>query len=394
MRDREEKSMGALNMHFAVEGEFICQLARSWFWDQDKPYAKCEELLLSVLESNTVSLTERKQIAREILEGKKILKGVNTLTLEEDGENIRAIEEKIEEYRKREMIRKIKEDMELYPEKYVDPYSCPKDIKRYAPVTNLYHQDQKLLTSAYGDLSPETNLKVWVYATEYIMLDISRLDEDFWNDNFSGYLKRGLYLLRHPELVFNLIGEPVNEDNQEFLYEQLYKYFEEKLLRKEMDKETAEEIIFRNKKYLAAMRGQSIFANQDRKELTVDELKKNVEPDDFLSEYGLIDKNGNYYSCGFAGHHIKAYYLIQKKLTYYQEKYPDYKEEMYDFDKALDILYEEGWVIIRNPLAGGQVFFDYRGDRRPTKHQIDTAFDHMIHFNERTLPGIEKYMDK
>lgn len=42
MRYREERSMGAYSMHFSVEGEFICQLARSWFWDQDKPYAKCD----------------------------------------------------------------------------------------------------------------------------------------------------------------------------------------------------------------------------------------------------------------------------------------------------------------------------------------------------------------
>ena len=64
-----------------------------------------------------------------------------------------------------------------------------------------------------------------------------------------------------------------------------------------------------------------------------------------------------------------------------------------DFDKALDILYSENWAIIRNPDPRGSVFFDFRGDRRPTKKQIDAAFTHIIKFNEPTLPGIEKYLE-
>lgn len=36
-------------LHFSIEGEFITNVARSWFWDEDKPYEKSEELLMSCM---------------------------------------------------------------------------------------------------------------------------------------------------------------------------------------------------------------------------------------------------------------------------------------------------------------------------------------------------------
>lgn len=188
-------------LSFKIQGEFVCHLARSWFWDENREYEKCEELLLSCLMTDEISEEEKKKIVVEILEGRKILVGVNELELVEDGERIRPLADKFKEYQKKEMIRKIEEDIQRRPLAYLDPYSCDKNINEYKPVDNLV------------------------------------------------------------------------------------------------------------------------------------------------------------------------------------------------FDEALDKLYSDGWAIIRNPDPGGSVFFDYRADRRPTKRQIDTAFDHMIRFNERTLPGIKEYLE-
>lgn len=58
-------------LYFQVEGEFICDLARTMFWDDDRPYEACEELLLSCLGTDEISLDEKKIIAQDILEGKK-----------------------------------------------------------------------------------------------------------------------------------------------------------------------------------------------------------------------------------------------------------------------------------------------------------------------------------
>lgn len=33
-------------LHFSIDGELLTAIARDWFWKMDKPYKKCEELLL------------------------------------------------------------------------------------------------------------------------------------------------------------------------------------------------------------------------------------------------------------------------------------------------------------------------------------------------------------
>ena len=57
--------MGSVN--FQIEGEFVCDLARVWFWDEGREYSKCEELLLSCLVTDQITLEEKKKIVVEIL---------------------------------------------------------------------------------------------------------------------------------------------------------------------------------------------------------------------------------------------------------------------------------------------------------------------------------------
>ena len=42
-------------LHFSMDGEFLTAIARDWFWNMDKPYKKCEELLLSCMISDAMS---------------------------------------------------------------------------------------------------------------------------------------------------------------------------------------------------------------------------------------------------------------------------------------------------------------------------------------------------
>lgn len=48
-------------LQFKVDGEFVCKLARTWFWDENRPYEKCEELLLSCLGTDEITSEERKK---------------------------------------------------------------------------------------------------------------------------------------------------------------------------------------------------------------------------------------------------------------------------------------------------------------------------------------------
>lgn len=332
-------------LKFQIHGEFICHLARSWFWEEGRAYETCEELLLACLVTDELSEEEKKRIVVDILEGRKILVGVNELELVEDGEQIRPLSEKFKEYERKEAIQKIKEDIEHRPLAYVDPYACNEAI---------------------------------IYSYENPWGDFSRLSPDFWDEESRPFLDNGLYLIERPELVYELIGGPVTDFNRDELFRKLGDYLASLVEEKIVTGSDAIEILHRNLKQKASTKEipetESISNSDDLNEITT--------PDQFLSEYGLIDPSGNYYSCYFAGHHIKAYNILKARGVI-----------GYNFEKALDKLYSDGWAFIRNPDLGGSVFFDYRADRRPTKHQIDTAFDHMIKFDERTLPGIKEYLE-
>lgn len=83
----------AVQVGWKVDGEFITQLAREWLWLERKPYEKVEELLLSCLVTDQITDAEKRDIAQQILEGRKKLVGINIFTLEKDGENIRPLSE-------------------------------------------------------------------------------------------------------------------------------------------------------------------------------------------------------------------------------------------------------------------------------------------------------------
>lgn len=163
-------------LSFKIQGEFVCHLARSWFWDENREYEKCEELLLSCLMTDEISKEEKKKIVVEILEGRKILIGVNELELVEDGERIRPLADKFKEYQKKEMIRKIEEDIQRRPLAYLDPYSCDKNINEYKPVDNLVFDDERDVQEAFGrHLTPYQEVRLWAYSSENLWYHASRL---------------------------------------------------------------------------------------------------------------------------------------------------------------------------------------------------------------------------
>lgn len=206
-------------LSFKIQGEFVCHLARSWFWDENREYEKCEELLLSCLMTDEISEEEKKKIVVEILEGRKILVGINELELVEDGERIRPLADKFKEYQKKEMIRKIEEDIQRRPLAYLDPYSCDKNINEYKPVDNLVFDDERDVQEAFGrHLTPYQEVRLWAYSSENLWYHASRLLPGFWDEKERKYLDNGLYLIERPKLVYELIGGPVTDQNEEKLF--------------------------------------------------------------------------------------------------------------------------------------------------------------------------------
>ena len=205
--------MGSVN--FQIEGEFVCDLARSWFWDEGREYAKCEELLLSCLVTDQINLEEKKKIVVEILEGRKKLVGVNSLSLVDDNARIRPLTDKIEEYRKKEIIRQIEEDIQRRPLAYLDPYSCEQNPSDYRPTSgDLNYDDERDIRDAYGKyLTPYEELRLWAYSVDSYFYG-RRVLPGFWNESERPYLDQGFYLIERPALVYKLIGGPVKDTDK------------------------------------------------------------------------------------------------------------------------------------------------------------------------------------
>lgn len=65
----------ARSLSFSVEGEFITNLAREWYYVEHKPYEKSEELLLSCMEGTEQTEEELKKLVKDIMIGKLKLEG-------------------------------------------------------------------------------------------------------------------------------------------------------------------------------------------------------------------------------------------------------------------------------------------------------------------------------
>lgn len=385
-------------LYFKVEGEFICDLARTMFWDDDRPYEACEELLLSCLGTDEISLDEKKIIAQDILEGKKKLIGINCFELVDDNENIRPITNKIKQLQDKLQLKRIKEHMESNPLLYVDPYSTIKSLKA---------------AKEYKQIS--------TYEDAYKYFCFSEFDFDYSNEyvDYQSETMCGLWLLHEPELVLKVNGKPIDYYDDSF-WDRLYEYI----------KNRKGSFLERNQRYLGNLRinenrraenvkrekeaeelGKEAFAslkasiktdNLDEiehrspiNEMSYDEyaayLKEtdpleigyDVKPDIIINFEGLIDPKGNFYSCDFGGHNLKAYNLL---LTYWDQF--DFKTligreiksrtevKMLHMDKALDAIIEAGWIATRYLPCRGH-YLSYKDDIlfKATKAQKDTIWE-------------------
>ena len=372
-------------LSFQVDGEFLCRTARSWFWEEDRPYEQCERLLLGGLVTDQLTLTERKRIATEILEGRKKLVGINSFHLAEDGEHIRPLSLKFQQYERQDMIRRIQADMEARPIAYVDRYAAPRSLEDYEVIWRWQRGEEP---EPGAVLAPSDQVRMYLYAqTNYI--GAARLESGYYDGEKP--LDRGCYLFGHPDWVYDFIGAPVSEENEDALYQKLYEFW----TAKNKEDRPMTQITFiraRNERYLAAMRADGETPSAPPARLSIDEkdeLLQRTEPDEFLSEYGMIDRQGRWYSCSFGGHNAKAHTLARAMPEQFGflpgERIPHR-------DRALDLLFDAGWVILQNPYISGDPAVEFKAGLRPTKAQVDTVIDYMIRFDRHNLQGIEKIL--
>lgn len=110
-------------MQFHIDSAFLTDIARSWFWNEKMPYKKSEELLMCCLNTDKLSLEEKKAICKDVIEGRKKFVGIDECQIVNDGKNVRTIDEELKNHTRYNAIAAIKTDIACNPFKYLDPFS-------------------------------------------------------------------------------------------------------------------------------------------------------------------------------------------------------------------------------------------------------------------------------
>ena len=110
--------MDSRSVSFQTTGEFVTRIARSWYWDEGKPWSTVEELLLSCMCGTDQSREELVELARKVVYGKAKFIGSTadgSYALTDDDKDL--VSENLESLRSR--IGKLKEENEELTERYV-----------------------------------------------------------------------------------------------------------------------------------------------------------------------------------------------------------------------------------------------------------------------------------
>lgn len=67
--------IGTKKLSFNIQGEFITNLAREWFYSGEKSYDKVIELLMDSMSGSDISEAQNRRYAEDILLGRAALKG-------------------------------------------------------------------------------------------------------------------------------------------------------------------------------------------------------------------------------------------------------------------------------------------------------------------------------
>lgn len=417
---------------FSIEGEFVTDLARSWFWDEDKPYETCEKLLISCLSGTEQTEDELKRIAQEIIEGKKKLVGVNELTLEDDNENVRPISLKLYEQFRQIKIQEMKNFMDCRMINFVDPYSVRKSIEdakqhgvtSYAQCMTWFWYKENAIDINYMrpyepgdgmliDEHDDTDIGLWLYYYPDIAYDAyfesnempeNEYDSAFWsavyalikddhrfqskffkerNENYlaCSRMKQNKESVKTKTVFFRRKDEPISDECQRNL-----KYCEDFLNTHEKPDEYADDSAIRKH---ATMSIIYHVLSDNESPLSTDKQIYYILPDNYEKWEGIIAPNGDFYSCSFGGHNVKAYHI----MLAYPEKFPniDYSELSIDCANALDTILEQGWCATRrSPITGNYVDPPKMNEGRYTSAQKSAIFDAKIKHNVSVdLSGID-----
>lgn len=401
-------------VHFQIDGEYITDLARTMFWDDDRDYEDVERLLLQCLVSDQSEDT-LKTIVQQIIEGRKKLVGINELELIDDNENVRPIYKKIKEQFRKVKIAELKNTMTTRMLPYIDPYctvKSPKAAKELSDYPWTYEQcatwfwysddaiDHTFMRphepgdGMLMDEDDDTDCGLWLYRYPDIAYDAMRKhdttpygdDHDtFWRDVYDiikdDFRFRSKYFQNRNERYLAYLRMKKNVYDPAPVYHHMNKSVDDEL------KIQLDAVRTYTDKWLADHANDDK-TNDNAKKLQMHEMKMinailhdesdinsrdrmyAILPDEYDRWEGLIAPNGDFYSCEFGGHNTKAYFIIATK----PELFPNIDVTTLSMTDALDDILKYGWCATRYmPMIGNYINVPANG--RVTNAQKNAIFD-------------------
>lgn len=355
-------------LHFSIEGSFITDLVRTWFWDENRPIKTCIDLIEAC--ASGISKDEVQQIATAILEGRKKFTGINTFTLEDDNERVRSLLDKMDQEERERGILMIRQEMQTSYRKYIDRWATVKtcnpvilaehDVTTFDKCREWFTMTTSTLYGAYEDIlvrdpkNPEQRIPIfdtptmgglWLIWEPDLVYDCCEGDlrqigkPDFWKAIYEAVKDNPAFKDRNERYLFSVRPKPSFEERMEVLMKAI--------------PENKEEPEYLSPEWL------------DYQYKTTKDINYRMIPDDLECWEGLIALNGDFYSCGFGGHNSKAWYLIHR----YPEWFPPIPESV-DMTNALDFMKDHGWCATRS-VNGDHILTS----QHPTKRQIETMLE-------------------
>ena len=191
-------------LHFNVSGEFITDLARSWFYDEKRPYDKVEELLLGCMGGTNTPLDVLKKYAFQIIIFMKKFEGFigdNTFGLvNEDIERQTELKKQYPMYKyANEIINNDKIPFEICEYGFIDTKG------KYIPVDWCEHSDYAHLYIKENDLWDRQMKSGHLDSTDFLVYGL------------------GWILIDNPQQGMGIINTPLRINNKQ--KETLYDYY-------------------------------------------------------------------------------------------------------------------------------------------------------------------------
>lgn len=346
----------AEQLNFSISGEFLTDLARSWYFDEGKDYSKSEELLMNcmVTEEDSDELIQyKKQVALDIIEGRKMFVGINNLTLIDDvrGVPIRLVQ--LEELtRKLNLVQKENEELTATVASQQEVIRVTKEV-----------------SDGYKDTLDKINAKMKTFT--YMNSPVYRLRVHFSRSNMLDPLTKSTDIIRGMKVTEEMTQEIVDLCKQANIYPVNRRHgFWEWMSFYDRDTDelmSSEDLI---------ERGFAI-----RKEESEEKLSETQEDEENVDirepEYGWLSPSGEFKESPWGTHEGSAQEIVEKNGWNKEFRSWDVRDK--DNPRlARDFLVQvKGYVLIDNPIPlVGRPKATY--ESRLTKKQKDFLYGYFI----------------